>query len=327
MGAAHGVLRTSLRLSASRAAMASYAMCSRNSAKSATRVSSASNRIIHSGILSRGLAGMEPSNGERRPAHGYAALQGRRRTMEDALLRASPCGDGRYIFGVFDGHGGRRTADFLIASLPHVCRSLPLSDACQLPEAARDAYEHLDKKLLVKQKSERWHDGSAALLAIVCEQQVHLLQVGDCQAALCGPDGAQFLCTEHRPAEPSEAKRLDMLGATVVKGRVHGLALSRAFGDLDVKSAGSAVTATPEVVTQEIDEAHEMLILGTDGLWDCMSADDAWEIVQNAGRSGQEKWELENAARALATSAVEKGSSDNVSVVVVLLNDVASTDS
>jgi serine/threonine protein phosphatase PrpC len=62
----------------------------------------------------------------------------------------------------------------------------------------------------------------------------------------------------------------------------------------------------------------QVLLLGCDGLWDAMSAEDAWEIVQRSGKKGR-VWDLELAARALTRAAIEKGSSDNVSVVLVQL--------
>ena len=55
------------------------------------------------------------------------------------------------------------------------------------------------------------------------------------------------------------------------------------------------------------------------GIWDVMSADDAWEVVQRAGKKGRGKWDLQVASRALADAAIERGSSDNVSVILVQL--------
>ena len=41
--------------------------------------------------------------------------------------------------------------------------------------------------------------------------------------------------------------------------------------------------------------------------------------TQRAGHKTKSKWELEVAARALATAAIDNGSTDNVSVLLVLL--------
>ena len=41
--------------------------------------------------------------------------------------------------------------------------------------------------------------------------------------------------------------------------------------------------------------------------------------AQRAGHKTKSKWELEVAARALATAAIDNGSTDNVSVLLVLL--------
>lgn len=84
-----------------------------------------------------------------------------------------------------------------------------------------------------------------------------LIQVGDCQAAMCGAFGVEVLCTQHRPEEPSEAQRLLELGERVVNGRLHGLAVSRAFGDLDTKLLGRGIIATPQARASLTAPEHE----------------------------------------------------------------------
>jgi len=83
--------------------------------------------------------------------------------------------------------------------------------------------------------------------------------------------------------------------------------------------AGPGITCAPQVVDRDIEPTDEMLILGCDGLWDNMTPQDAWTVVQRAGHKTRSSWELEAAARALATTAIDRGGTDNVSVLLVLL--------
>ena len=56
------------------------------------------------------------------------------------------------------------------------------------------------------------------------------------------------------------------LGVRVEFGRVHGLGVSRTFGDGDSKAKGPGVVPTPQVMpTRALTAVDEMVILGCDG--------------------------------------------------------------
>ena len=123
-------------------------------------------------------SGQEPVGETGRPAYGFAGFQGHRASMEDAMLKGAPCGASSHIFGVCDGHGDRRAADYLLETLPEVVAQLPLAESMtlHLPNAAQKAYAELDRTLLETQAAEGWHDGSTALLAVVSKRRLQLLQ-------------------------------------------------------------------------------------------------------------------------------------------------------
>ena len=199
---------------------------------------------------------------------------------------------------------------------------------------------------------EGWDDGSTALVACVDAAAAALLQVGDGGACvwypgrrgapnpnpnpdLGGGGGAPplsaHLCTRHRPTEPSETARLSVCGVEPsATGRVSGLAVSRAFGDLSIKQQphGAYLTVEPEV--RPLDE-HEhlcdgaVLVLACDGVWDYLSIDEAADVLCRAHDAQSSvcaaEVALRDAAAALADAALESGSSDNVSVLLVQLPD------
>ena len=56
----------------------------------------------------------------------------------------------------------------------------------------------------------------------------------------------------------------------------------RALGDHDLKGAGG-LTAEPEVTSRELDDKDAFLIAASDGLWDCISNEEAVNIVHDTG--------------------------------------------
>ena len=271
-------------------------------------------------------------------SQGFAHCQGRRTSMEDEIILGVPLADGVLLYGVLDGHGGRAVVERLVTWLPDALRAVLLDDASVwprlTPERITEALQSVDERLLAASEAEGgWEDGSTALLAIACfdddgpQRQwrpLQLVQLGDCQAALCGAMGAETLCAQHRVGEAAEDARLDACGATVEEGRVigngRGVAVTRALGDAPIKRAeSSGLSAVPEVRMQPLSAADELLILGCDGLWDVMHAEDAWEVAKKAGRKRPGEWDLEAAATGLVQAALDRNTGDNVSVVLVSL--------
>lgn len=89
------------------------------------------------------------------------------------------------------------------------------------------------------------------------------------------------------------------------------LAVSRAFGDHALKSSG--VSCVPYQQQVELTPAHKFLIIGCDGIWDVMDGKQAIEAVA----------EIESAqhmAQTLVDLAIKKGTTDNVSCMVIKFN-------
>lgn len=63
-----------------------------------------------------------------------------------------------------------------------------------------------------------------------------------------------------------------------------GLAMSRSIGDHILKNVG--VIADPEIKTFDLTEEDEFFIIGTDGIWEFISSDEAVYIIQNCFEKG-----------------------------------------
>jgi len=80
-----------------------------------------------------------------------------------------------------------------------------------------------------------------------------------------------------------------------------------------------APSATKLRLPQEeiLDSEAEFLILASDGLWDVLSNQDAVQLIRDMVRKDND---CEGAAAKLAKEAINRGSNDNVSCVVIRFN-------
>jgi serine/threonine protein phosphatase PrpC len=135
---------------------------------------------------------------------------------------------------------------------------------------------------------------------------------------------ARLLTEKHSPTVPEERLRIERAGGRVMLGRVNGsLAVSRAFGDMEFKQSGprggteTLVIVRPAIRRVRLDPRHRVLVLACDGLWEKVSYERAVRVAQEervCGRSAQE------AAHALVKLALDEGSLDNITVLVVFFD-------
>ena len=119
------------------------------------------------------------------------------------------------------------------------------------------------------------------------------------------------LSVDHLPTtNAAEVARVEAAGGRVIGGRVGGLAVSRALGDHALKDMG--VTAVPECTTQALTGADSYVLLASDGVWDVLSLEGAHALVLQ-----HEAEPLAEIAQRLVQAAVQKGSRDNVSAMLL----------
>jgi hypothetical protein len=105
-------------------------------------------------------------------------------------------------------------------------------------------------------------------------------------------------------------------------GRPMLLAVSRALGDLAFKTPQRVVSCVPHVHTRLLDDRDRFLVLASDGLWDVLSDADAVQLASDAlqlARPGSGTPPAQQAADALIARARKRGTSDNTTVLVVVL--------
>ncbi len=242
------------------------------------------------------------------------------------------------FFCIYDGHGGKDVSKYLKDKLSDyfVRKDLKYSPdkttQAQYCKYVNKVYDHFQKKFEVMKKNYSEECGSTALLVIHYQnskktsQSIYVVNLGDCRAVLCNKYNiSQALTKDHKPNSFEEAMRLQSIGAQVTFDgsdyRIKGLSVSRVFGDLDARPY---ITNEPEVFKYSLSKTDKFIIMACDGLWDVLSNQDAVDFVLGCGvdyekYGDQHRSSKNNIAKMLAEYAIEKGSYDNVSVIVIFL--------
>jgi serine/threonine protein phosphatase PrpC len=128
---------------------------------------------------------------------------------------------------------------------------------------------------------------------------VTVANAGACRAVLSryAPDGGGAhacveLSVEHRPSLAAEKRRVLLADSRYTvdsRGRIGGtLAISRALGSTNYKRqcglapSEQVLTATPDVRVASGIVRGDVLLLATDGVWDCLSTDEALASVRRS---------------------------------------------
>lgn len=217
-----------------------------------------------------------------------------------------------HLFAVFDGHGGQACSEFSATYFPGaLCRAWVNEDAT--PESALiHAFQDVDYAFL-KDAPTSEESGCTALATLVVNSTLFVANAGDCRCVLGRMDGSFVeLSRDHVATDRLEKARVEARGGFVsANGRVQGkLMVSRAIGDRAVKRY---ISSTPEVVTRSLSKDDDFIILASDGLWDVVCSQEAASLVRSTVRVP------DLAAKRLALKAIELGSDDNISVVVIFL--------
>lgn len=263
---------------------------------------------------------------------GSFATCGPRETMEDThFLLPNMCGRRDiHFFGIFDGHRGAAAAEFSARALPRLLQSLSFSISpaeslvrafTETDAAFRSVLDsHRKSRGLIKKD---WHPGCTAITAFLVRNKLYVANAGDCRAILCRAGHAIALSRDHVASCLDERERV-VKGGGEVKWRVDtwrvgaaALQVTRSIGDDDLKPA---VTAEPEITEICLSLDDEYLVMASDGLWDMISNEEVVSIIRDTVK------EPSMCSKRLATEAAQRGSKDNITVIVVFLRPVTTAE-
>lgn len=203
-----------------------------------------------------------------------------------------------------------------------------------------DVFLETDRQFIEGDKNNS--HGSTATTALMLGNRLYCANVGDSRVLLSRAGTPLLLTIDQKPSRADEAKRIRDAGGFIINNRVMGeLAISRAFGDADFKRSISAalqdegvdlpvgapdtdfdqplITALPEIQIVDVEPTDEFLVLACDGLFDVF---ESIEIVNFVKEEMSEHGDVQKCAASLTHEAIRKRHSrDNVSVIIILLND------
>ena len=228
------------------------------------------------------------------------------------------------FLSVYDGHGGKLVSKYLKDNLPiyfikKFKRNIYLKQE-MFCKYVNNVYNLLQSNLKEEHPRAVNYCGSTSCTIIHCIDHkekipfLWIINVGDSRAVLSNENGIAIpLSKDHKPNSPEERVRIEQLGGKIVfdgvDWRIKDLSLSRAFGDVECTPY---VTHLPQIYCRKLSTGDKFLILACDGLWDVLSNQDAVDFILDL----ETKNYRGNYAKVLAEYALEKGSMDNVTVIV-----------
>ncbi|KAL9621619.1 MAG: hypothetical protein Q9160_004011 [Pyrenula sp. 1 TL-2023] len=265
---------------------------------------------------------------------------------EDGKEHSPAASDKRLAyFGVYDGHGGEKVAHFAGENIHKIVAKQDGFKKGDIEQALKDGFLATDRAILNDPRYEEEVSGCTASVGIISKTKVWVVSfaatsenlstyvnmiqanAGDSRSVLGVKGRAKPLSFDHKPQNEGEKARISAAGGFVDFGRVNGnLALSRAIGDFEFKKSADLspeqqiVTAFPDVVTHEISEDDEFLVIACDGIWDCQSSQAVIEFVRRGIAAKQELQRIcENMMDNCLASNSETGGvgCDNMTMIVV----------
>ncbi len=252
----------------------------------------------------------------------YTTIKGRRDSNEDRhniilnINKLNPDLNKINLLGIYDGHGGTHVSEFLEKNIPlYYCeKSLrtPFSEEYHV-----DVFQNLQKKILESDKG--YVCGSTCLLNIMYkygdEIHMNIINLGDCRTVIVYKNGSfKQVTTDHKPEDKIEKERIEKMGGEIYKDsegtiRIGDLSLARAFGDGDNLPY---ISQKPDVHYKKITAHTKYVVMGCDGLWDVINNEDLYGLLNKFKSKGST-----NFAADLANEALIRGTTDNVSIIII----------
>uniref|UniRef100_A0A6U4VMZ7 PPM-type phosphatase domain-containing protein n=2 Tax=Hemiselmis andersenii TaxID=464988 RepID=A0A6U4VMZ7_HEMAN len=258
---------------------------------------------------------------------------------DPSLSPAQRLEPGISFFGVYDGHLGSQTSEYLVSHL-HANFAAELRHKKgrtpgDLKAAVRAAFKRTDEAFWeewVKEgnkQNPKHNSGSAAVVVVIRGRDMVVGHVGDCRVVLSRAGGDVVeLTVDHTFENEREVERVKAAGGKWVSDRLDGiLQVSRAFGDFEEGGKPLGLTADPDIVAREIEDEDEFLVISSDGLWDkenthmgLVSGKASIDFVRKRLATNQN--DLQKAVEEVTAEGVKCSESDNTTAILVSFRSI-----
>lgn len=117
------------------------------------------------------------------------------------------------FYGIFDGHGGTRAAEFAAKNMArHVMEEVVKHGEEEVLEAIKIGYLTTDMEF----EKEGVRGGACCVTALIRNGNLIVSNAGDCRAVLSRGGVAEALTLDHRPSRDDERDRLQKLVSSVL---------------------------------------------------------------------------------------------------------------
>lgn len=278
---------------------------------------------------------------------GVSSVQGQRQSMEDtfkivqdlfadAKFKTGPDQewDNFSFYGVYDGHNGDGAAKYLEDNLHKFLIKQPLFAQMKFERALETAFEECDQELLKHCAEKNDDSGACVAMCLLIHHEMFIANCGDSEVVLGRERRSRQdafraipLTHKHTLKDPLEVERVQKLGGSVVRNRIYGyLAVSRALGDQGYKKPKcdeNFVSSEPFVTSLTLTEDDHFVLISCDGLWERLGYQQAIDFV---GNKLLNHVDVQTIADELVQLALEQGSLDNITVILIRLNWTAGAE-
>ncbi|XP_062222822.1 probable protein phosphatase 2C 21 [Phragmites australis] len=185
------------------------------------------------------------------------------------------------------------------------------------------------------------HTGSTACVAVARGNRITVGNVGNSRCVLSRNGQAIELSTDHKPNHRDERRRIQRAGGRVLRDKhvilevggeggqiakkfgislIEGvLATSRVIGDFAFKQnknlppAEQMVICNPDLRSMEIADDIELLVIASEGIWECMTSQDVVDFVHEELASG------ETDLRVICERLVDRGLPSGINTTAILV--------
>lgn len=255
---------------------------------------------------------------------GHAETIGLRNSMEDACACIGEfAGANTQYYAVFDGHGGSDVSQYCANNLHRIISRILKVEEITVENAITKAISQINTSVSTKFPE----CGSTAGIVLIINNVIYCANVGDTRILLIDKDEPQSpsksprkpttqrsikvtrCSVDHKASDPSEREKVQQLGGRIIQGRVNGvLMLSRAIGDASV---GPGLSCEPYIKRIRRKDGMKMII-ACDGVFDVLDDDTVGAMVDRFSNT-------QEAARTIKDTALERGTTDNVTCLVMNL--------